>query len=99
MRPRKLVNNPKPPVFCPRSTMSQPRADHTSAARGLAYSFALATLALITSVPATGLRRKSRLPGLKGHGAAVEPYRLHPVLPNARAAVRSIAAQDPPATL
>ena len=46
--------------------MSQPRADHTSAARGLAYGFALATLALITSVPATGLPAKKPLAGLEG---------------------------------
>jgi hypothetical protein len=39
--------------------MSQTRADHASAERRLAYGFALAALALIASVPATGLPAKT----------------------------------------
>jgi len=46
--------------------MSQTRADHTSAERWLGYSFALAALALITSVPATGLPPKKPATGLEG---------------------------------
>src|SRR5262249_18437668 len=42
------------------------RADHTSAERRLAYSFALAAFALIASVPATGLPPKKPSVGLEG---------------------------------
>src|SRR5262245_31450648 len=43
-------------------------------------------------------RQKSPPPGLKGRGAAGEPYRLRRALPNVRAAVRIIAARGLPAT-
>ena len=46
--------------------MSQKRADHTSAERWLGYGFALAALALIASVPATGLPPKKPSTGLEG---------------------------------
>src|SRR5262249_2378180 len=46
--------------------MSQTCADHTSAERWLGYGFALAALALITPVPATGLPPKKPATGLEG---------------------------------
>jgi hypothetical protein len=46
--------------------MSQTCADHTRTERRLAYGFALAALALIVSVPATGLPAKKPLAGLEG---------------------------------
>jgi len=49
-----------------RSIMSQTRANHTSAERRLAYRVALASLALIASVPATGLPAKKPVAGLEG---------------------------------
>ena len=49
-----------------RSMMSHTRANHTSAERRLAYGVALASLALIASVPATGLPAKKPVVGLEG---------------------------------
>jgi hypothetical protein len=46
--------------------MSQTSADHTSAVRRLAYGVALAALALLASVPATGLPAKKPIAGLEG---------------------------------
>ena len=46
--------------------MSRTRADHTFAGHRLTYGFALAALALIASVPATGLPAKKPSAGLEG---------------------------------
>jgi len=46
--------------------MSQTRADRTSAEPRLAYGFAVAVLALITSVPAAGQSAKKPSAGLEG---------------------------------
>jgi hypothetical protein len=55
-----------PHVSPVRSIMSQTCADHASVDRRLAYGFALATLALIAPVPATGLPAKKPSAGLEG---------------------------------
>jgi hypothetical protein len=55
-----------PHVSCLRSAMSQTRADHASAERRLAYALALAALAFMASIPATGQPAKKPSAGLEG---------------------------------
>src|SRR5262249_62238300 len=55
-----------PHVSCLRFIMSQTRVDHLSVERWLGYGFALAALALISSIPATSLPVKKPSAGLEG---------------------------------